>query len=68
MEKAFKQQLLTYNISSRRVMPIVVSSVIVDMLGYITVISLVPCYARARVHVLDESLEKSEGRFGKRES
>ena len=49
-------------------MPIVVSSVIVDMLGYITVISLVPCYARARVHVLDESLEKSEGRFGKRES
>jgi DHA1 family tetracycline resistance protein-like MFS transporter len=47
IDEAFEQQISKYNISSQKVMPIIVISVIVDMLGYVMVMPLLPFYAQS---------------------
>ncbi|MCW4012202.1 MAG: MFS transporter [Candidatus Bathyarchaeota archaeon] len=45
-DAAFEDQLERYNISSNRILPIVLICVIVDMLGYMMVMPLLPFYAQ----------------------
>jgi len=46
-DEAFEKQLTRYNISSNRIIPIVLICTIVDMLGYMMVMPLLPFYAQS---------------------
>jgi DHA1 family tetracycline resistance protein-like MFS transporter len=47
IDEAFEEKISKYELSVKKVLPIVVISVIVDMLGYIMVMPLLPFYAQA---------------------
>jgi predicted MFS family arabinose efflux permease len=46
IDEAFEKQISKYNISVKKIMPIVVISIIVDMMGYMIVMPLLPDYAQ----------------------
>lgn len=47
IDEAFEQKISKYNLSVEKILPIVVISVIVDMLGYIMIMPLLPFYAQS---------------------
>jgi predicted MFS family arabinose efflux permease len=47
IDDEFEEKISKYNISAKKILPIVVISVIVDMMGYMLVVPLLPFYAQS---------------------
>lgn len=47
IEEEFQQRISRYNLSFRKTMPIIILCIIVDMLGYMMVMPLLPLYAQS---------------------